>query len=89
MQVITKEQFEEYFKMWDDGSGAPNDVFLTIDDDGLWVAADNRDGYFFVEEFKTLNAALVWCEGEMNGMTAKETVRNNNKFMANWSLNDL
>lgn len=43
----------------------PLGVFLTYDVvEELWVACDNSTGAAWVEEFKTLGAALLWLKGE-------------------------
>lgn len=61
--IVNAEEWDYLFRAWEAGTLAPGDRYLT-QSDGLWIACDNSNGDFLVEEFNTREEALGWLRGE-------------------------
>lgn len=61
----TKVSLKEFYDMldsWQKGEDVRKDLFW-VEDSGEYIVIDNKSGDFFVERFKTPNAAKIWLEG--------------------------
>ena len=90
IKALTPEEAETYIIMWSaDPSSVERGLFLAPEDN-CWTAIDNSSGDCNVEDFKTLNAALLWLEdGYISAEEAKRIVKTRNSFMSSWSDNML
>lgn len=61
----TKVSLKEFYDMldsWQKGEDVRKDLFW-VEDSDEYIVIDNKSGDFFVERFKTPNAAKAWLEG--------------------------
>ena len=64
IKIISKKKLTGKLLKWQarDG-GVPRARYLT-QDKGVYIAADNSTGDFYVEEFDDLRKAIAWLDGE-------------------------
>ena len=90
IKVLTPEEAHEFVEKWcEDHDSVEYGVFL-VPYESCWEAIDNHSGDCNVEDFNTMNAAMLWlCDGEISAEEAKDIVRASNSFMSGWSDNML
>lgn len=64
IKIVSKKKLTRKLLKWQsrDG-GVPRARYLT-QDKGVYIAADNSTGDFYVEEFDDLKKAIGWLDGE-------------------------
>ena len=64
IKIVSKKKLTGKLLKWQSRDGdAPRARYLT-QDKGVYIAADNSDGDFYIEEFDDLRKAIAWLDGE-------------------------
>ena len=64
IKIVSKKKLTGKLLRWQAQNGdAPRARYLT-QDKGVYIAADNSSGDFYVEEFDDLRKAIAWFDGE-------------------------
>ena len=64
IKIVSKKKLTRKLLKWQaQNGGVPRARYLT-QDKGVYIAADNSAGDFYVEEFDDLRKAIAWLDGE-------------------------
>lgn len=64
IKIVSKKKLTRKLLKWQSRDGdVPRARYLT-QDKGVYIAADNSAGDFYVEEFDDLRKAIAWFDGE-------------------------
>ena len=64
IKIVSKKKLTRKLLKWQaQNGGVPRARYLT-QDKGVYIAADNSTGDFYVEEFDDLKKAIGWLDGE-------------------------
>jgi len=64
IKIVSKKKLTRKLLRWQaQNGGVPRARYLT-QDKGVYIAADNSAGDFYVEEFDDLRKAIAWLDGK-------------------------
>ena len=64
IKIVSEKKLTRKLLKWQSRDGdVPRTRYLT-QDEGVYIAADNSTGDFYVEEFDDLRKAIAWLDGE-------------------------